>query len=220
MPGPTRWEQRFLGTTRGQVVLLLRRARRTVDELAHSLGLTDNAVRSHLATLERDGLVAQCGLRRSEGGKPAYFYELTPAAEHLFPKAYGLILRELLNVLDGRLSDAEVEALLRDVGRRLAADLGAAAKTPQQRLQLAVELLDELGGLAEAEPVGDEQVVIHGYACPLAEVLPEHPAVCRLAETLLAEATGLPTREQCQRGSQPDDHPRCRFVVDLTDVRT
>ena len=215
MPSPTRWEQRFLGTTRGQVVLLLRRARRTVDELAQSLGLTDNAVRSHLATLERDGLVVQRGLRRSEGGKPAYFYELTPAAEHLFPKAYGLILRELLNALDRRLEADEIEAVLREVGRRLAADLGAAVRTPEQRLQLAVELLDELGGLAEAEPTDDGRVVIHGYACPLAEVLPQHPAMCRMAETLLAEATGLDVSEQCQRGSGPDEQPHCQFVVEV-----
>ena len=46
------------------MVQLLRRASRTVEELAQALGLTDNAVRAHLATLERDGLVRQGGLRR------------------------------------------------------------------------------------------------------------------------------------------------------------
>jgi predicted ArsR family transcriptional regulator len=212
MPPSTRWEQRFLGTTRGQVVLLLRRARRTVDELAHSLGLTDNAVRSHLATLERDGLVSQHGVRRGEG-KPAYVYELTPDAEQLFPKAYGLILRQLLDVLGQRLPPDEVEGVLREVGRRLASGITAAARSPQQRVQLAIDLLDQLGGLAEAEAVGDEQVVIHGYACPLAEVLPDHPAVCRLAETLLSEATGLAISEECARQAEP---PHCRFVVHLS----
>ena len=43
--------RRFLESTRGQVVLLLRRGARTVEELAQALGLTDNAVRSHLAAL-------------------------------------------------------------------------------------------------------------------------------------------------------------------------
>jgi predicted ArsR family transcriptional regulator len=212
MAASARWEQRFLGTTRGQVVLLLRRARRTVDELAHSLGLTDNAVRSHLATLERDGLVTQNGVRRGGEGKPAYIYELTHDAEQLFPKAYGLILRELLDVLGQRLAHDEVEGVLREVGRRLAANVSG-ARTPQQRVQVAVDLLDELGGLAEAEHLSDQQVVIHGYACPLAEVLPEHPAVCRMAETLLSEATGLPVTEDCARGAEP---PHCCFRVDLS----
>ena len=32
--GVTRWDERFFASTRGQVVTLLRRGRRTVDELA------------------------------------------------------------------------------------------------------------------------------------------------------------------------------------------
>ncbi len=113
----TRWDQRFFSTTRGRIVALLRRATRTVDELADVLGLTDNAVRAHLATLERDGLVQQSGLRRGSG-KPAYAYDLTPEAERLFPKAYGPILGELLDVLAERLPPAELEELLRAVGRQ------------------------------------------------------------------------------------------------------
>lgn len=88
----TRWDQRFFASTRGQVVALLRRSSRTVEELAQALGLTDNAVRAHLAALERDGLARQHGVRRG-GGKPAYAYELTTEAERLFPKAYVPVLR-------------------------------------------------------------------------------------------------------------------------------
>src|SRR3712207_8581849 len=55
------FNKRFLETTRGQIVALLRRGTRTVEELAAALGLTDNAVRAHLAALERDGLVRQAG---------------------------------------------------------------------------------------------------------------------------------------------------------------
>src|SRR5207249_6425780 len=60
----TRWDERFFASTRGRIVQLLRRATSTVDELAEALGLTDNAVRAHLAILERDGLVQQKGVRR------------------------------------------------------------------------------------------------------------------------------------------------------------
>lgn len=67
--------QRFFASTRGRIVLLLRRSSRTAGELAQALALTDNAVRSHLATLERDGLVRQGGERRG-GAKPAIVYEL------------------------------------------------------------------------------------------------------------------------------------------------
>src|SRR5258708_34553555 len=89
--------QRFFASTRGRMVTLLRRSSHTVEELAQALDLTDNAVRAHLATLERDGVVQQSGARRG-GSKPAYIYSLTPEAEYLFPKAYNQIFHQGLEV--------------------------------------------------------------------------------------------------------------------------
>ena len=81
-------QHRFLETTRGQLVTLLRRGPRAVDELARALGLTDNAVRAHLATLERDGMVRQAGSPRPTGArKPATLYELQPDTETLLSRA-------------------------------------------------------------------------------------------------------------------------------------
>jgi predicted ArsR family transcriptional regulator len=97
------------------MVTLLRRGGLTVDELAKAVALTNNGVRAHLATLERDGLVRQRGTVRpaSGGGKPAYVYELTPEAEGLFPSAYEPVLGRLLDVLSEELGAQESEALLR-----------------------------------------------------------------------------------------------------------
>jgi DNA-binding transcriptional ArsR family regulator len=49
--------KRFLETTRGQILARLRRDARTVEDLAAALALSDNAVRNHLSTPERDLLV-------------------------------------------------------------------------------------------------------------------------------------------------------------------
>src|SRR5215471_9145957 len=111
---------RFFASTRGKIVTLLRRASRTVEELAQALDLTDNAVRAQLTALERDGLVQQSGRRRSSS-KPASLYNLTPAAEELFPKAYSPVFRQLLDELNKRMTAEEVEDVLRSTGRRLAA---------------------------------------------------------------------------------------------------
>jgi predicted ArsR family transcriptional regulator len=203
----TGWNQRFLASTRGRIVALLRRAVRTVDELAAHLGLTDNAVRAHLATLERDGLVRQEGVRRG-GGKPAFAYQLTPEGEELFPKAYGAILRELLGILGTRLNRDELEAALRKVGQRLAAQQPAADSDQGARVANAVAVLNELGGLAECEET-DGLFVIQGVRCPLAAIVPEHPAVCCLASALVSELVGQPVRDCCQQGAQP----ACRFEI-------
>ena len=188
----------------------MRRAGFTVDELARELGLTNNGVRAHLATLERDGIVRQSGVvrRESGGGKPAYVYELTPEAEDLFPKAYEPVLRRLLDVLSDQLGPEETEALLRSVGRRLAEEHSTRADGTHARLESAVEALNELGGLAELEE-RDGALVIRGYSCPLAGVTPEHPEVCRMAETMIAELAGVPVHERCDRGEKP----RCCFEI-------
>src|SRR5262245_57822314 len=96
-----RRDERFFASTRGRVVLLLRKARQTVEDLASALRRTDNAVRTHLAGLEHDGLVRRAGIRRGLG-KPALVYELSPVAETLFPRPYGDVLRELFGVLAER----------------------------------------------------------------------------------------------------------------------
>src|SRR5471030_2667394 len=91
---------RLLDGTRGQMVALLRRSARTVEDLATALGLTNNAIRNHLATLERDGIIRQDGVRRSPGaGKPAIVYDLHPDAEPLLSNAYVPVLRALVDVL-------------------------------------------------------------------------------------------------------------------------
>ncbi len=201
------WNQRFFASTRGRIVMLLRRSSYTVDELARVLNLTDNAVRAHLATLERDGFVRQPGERRGSG-KPAYLYELSPDAEQMFPKAYGPVLHQLLDVLSEEMTTDEVEGLMRRTGRRLAEKQQLPSGDLQSRLQMAVNVLNELGGLAELEQ-RNGAYYIQGYSCPLAEVVPGHPEVCRLSETLLSELLGQPVKECCD-GKEP---ARCCFSV-------
>ena len=206
----SQWNQRFLASTRGQIITLLRRSSRTVDELAQALNLTDNAVRAHLATLERDGVVQQSGVRRGSG-KPASVYDLAPEAEQLFPKAYVPVLQQVLAILSERLPTDEVETLLREVGRRMAVQWKIPPGELRVRLEAAVEVFTELGGMAEIEQ-NDGHYCIRSYSCPLAAVAPNHPAVCRLAETLLTELVGVPVQEHCEY----DGVPRCSFTVATT----
>jgi predicted ArsR family transcriptional regulator len=146
-------DRQFFESTRGRMVTLLRRGGLTVDELAKAVALTNNGVRAHLATLERDGLVRQRGTVRpaSGGGKPAYVYELTPEAEGLFPRAYEPVLGRLLDVLSEELGAQGSEALLRGAGRRLAEERGAPDDGGRVGLEKAVAMPNELGGPAELE---------------------------------------------------------------------
>jgi hypothetical protein len=44
-------------------------------------------------------------------------------------------------------------------------------------------------------------------------VTPDHPEVCRMAETLIAELAGVPVHERCDRG----ERPRCCFEIASAD---
>lgn len=202
-------DDRFFSTTRGLVVLLLRREPQTVEQLAASLQLTDNAVRAHLTTLERDGLVRQAGMRRA-GRKPAVEYTLTAKAGQYFPKPYGAALRLLLTVLRERHGTAAVEEISREVGRRMAPLERSGHATLRERVDSAVVLLDELGGVAAVEEQ-DGSLRIRGYHCPLADVVPDSPEICQLTVALLSEAIGTPVQAGCDHSP-----PRCKFIVGST----
>jgi predicted ArsR family transcriptional regulator len=206
-----RFSSRFLDTTRGQIVGLLRRGTRTVDDLARALGLTSNAVRNHLATLERDGLVGQEGVRRSPGaGKPAVVYEVRTEAEPLFSLAYPPVLTTMLDVIASELPADQVDALLREVGRRLARGAGGQASgTLEQRAHAAAAVLAALGGEVDVRTEADA-IRLHGHGCPLSAAVSRHPRVCHAVETLVAEVMGVPVRECCSHGARPS----CGFAVD------
>jgi predicted ArsR family transcriptional regulator len=116
------------------------------------------------------------------------------------------VLDEVLGALQGRLAPQQIEALLRASGSHLASGYPVSDGPLAARLENAAVALNQLGGLAEVDQQNDE-LVIQGYSCPLATLVPNHPEVCRLAETFVSEVAGLPLRESCERGPSP----RCRF---------
>lgn len=200
---------RFFESTRGRIVTLLRRTGMTTEELAKALGLTDNAVRAHLTTLERDGLVRPNGVRhRGRVGKPATVYQLPPDVEPLFSKAYRPLLTTLLGTLGERLAQSELTSLLREVGRRVAASAEPPAGDLGQRARLASNVLNRLGGLTTVEVVDEgAQYVIRGHGCPLGIAVAERPEVCHVIGGLIEELTGAEVQSCCTHG----DRPSCCF---------
>jgi predicted ArsR family transcriptional regulator len=207
---PSARSGRFFPSTPGRIVTLLRRASRTVDDLAQALDLTDNAIRAHLVALERDGLVQPHGTRRS-GGKPAVTYRLTPEAESLFPRAYAQILRAVLGCLAERHGQAEVETVLQTVGRQLASSLDARrqGESLDDRIERLRQVWEELGGLAEVHREGD-RLLLQEISCPWKDIVVAQPEACQLAVALLQSALETPA----VRGRHDrDPEPRCSFEI-------
>ncbi len=206
----TKFGQNFFESTRGQVLGLLRRGVGTVEELSIELQLTDNAVRAHLSTLERDGLVerrgTQPGLR-----KPHVHYVLTAEAEHLYPKAYSTLFNQLLSTLKRRNTPEELEEILSDVAHSLAAENTAEeSETLESRAERAIVTLESMGGAPAIENQDGKLKIVSVTTCPFDVSVSQHPEVCRLAEAFLSEVTGLKVKEHCVKGQ----HAKCSFEID------
>lgn len=205
----TQLDKRFFASTRGRIVTLLRGTTKTVNELVAELGLTDNAVRAHLLSLERDGLIKQSGVQRGRR-KPHFAYALTTDAENLFPKAYDALLNQLIAVLRARLTSKALREVLQEVGRSLAGLQTADTKSGdlEARAEKGLTALEAIGGTARLEKE-DGKLFIRSGSCPLATAVAAHPEVCQLAESLLSQVTGVNVRERCDRTGPP----RCAFEV-------
>jgi predicted ArsR family transcriptional regulator len=204
---PNAATRKFFETTRGQIVRLLCSGAQTVTELGGRLKVSENAVRSHLAALDREGLVRLTG-KRPGTRKPHFSYELTPKAHHLFRKGYEPVLLELLEVLTERESPEDLRELALDVGQRFVQTYlpKLMEKKPSSRLTMLVSTACNADvPLAVSHHNGD--AIIRGCSCPLTSVIKRKPELCNVIARLLTEILEQPVEQQC------DHHgaPRCEF---------
>src|ERR1035437_10340131 len=80
------------------------------DQVADRVGASRTGVLQQLRTLETAGLVSR-SLSRHGVGRPRHVYDLTPAAQELFPANYGALAQSVLTAI----RSIGGEALIRDV---------------------------------------------------------------------------------------------------------
>jgi len=204
----TRLDSRFFESTRGKIVMHLRFGSKTVNELVALLGLTDNAIRANLLTLERDHLVTQTGSIKGFR-KPHFSYSLTHEARELFPKSYDSLFNGLVSELKSKLGPAALIDTLRSVGRRFGIQIAnKGGGSLDERIDKTLSALEELGGAAKVVNE-NEKVMIKSDACPFADAVSEHPEVCQVAEAMIREIVGVPVKEVCDRSGLP----KCCFEI-------
>jgi predicted ArsR family transcriptional regulator len=137
-------------------------------------------------------------------------FGLTSEAEQIFPKSYGVLLDLILIVISRQLNPKELRAAMREVGKRIANNhlLEVKGKSRNQRIEMALQTLKDLGGSASFEK-SDGKHFICGKGCPLAAATSRHPEACLIAESLLSQIIGTPVKEHCIHGTVPS----CRFEI-------
>ena len=140
-------------TRRALLVALRKRGEARAEELADGLGITVGAVRQHLHGLAAADLVEHRE-ERPGPGRPRHVYRLAPAAEALFPRAYGELTVELLDYI----GDEDPELIARAFDRRRRARVERTLMRLDglrfdARVAEVARVLDEDGYLADVEPL-------------------------------------------------------------------
>jgi predicted ArsR family transcriptional regulator len=157
------------GKTRRAIVRLLKQEG-ALDSaaLARRLKLTPMAVRQHLYELQREKLVT-AEERPVPLGRPRKYWQLTRAADRLFPDAYAELTLSLIGAMGKSLGPAGLQQVLdaRGAAQRAAYErrIDASAPLAEKLRELARVRTDE-GYMAEVRRDGQSFLFIENH-CPI-----------------------------------------------------
>lgn len=190
--------------------LLRNKGGATIDELAQALGVTRTAVRQHLASSMRDGLVAAAG-ERASGGRPGRLHVLTEEGREVFPRRYSWFARLLVEAMAQEHGAAGLRTRFGRIAAAVAAQLPRRVPAGARRSEKVAELsglMDQLGYDArKVRDVGGAPT-IEADNCVFHELARHNPAICQFDLALLRSYTGskVELHECMAKGGQV-----CRF---------
>ncbi|NEQ22030.1 MAG: transcriptional regulator [Microcoleus sp. SIO2G3] len=156
-------------TRRAIINLLKQSGSMDSQELSERLGVSAMAVRQHLYALQDEQLVTYQEEPRAMG-RPAKLWQLTPAADRLFPDGYAELTLSLINSVREAFGEAGLERLL-DVktNHQIAAyqALLSNQEELQQRLEALATLRTDEGYMAEIQPQDDGSFLLIENHCPI-----------------------------------------------------
>lgn len=178
----------------------------SVSEMAKRLGVTEMAVRRHLNTMERDGLI-EATISRQAMGRPSHLYSLTVLADDLFPKNYHLLTLDLLDELLTHAGEEQVNRLFEGRKEKMLDKYAHQMKgeTLEERVSELTEIQNAGGYMANWEKKENGEYVLNEYNCPIAQVANRYEEACKcelnLFRTLLqadVERTDCMTKGACR----------------------
>ena len=151
--------------TRLQILQSLRLKGLSAEELAGKMGLSYTGIRQHLLILERDRLIEKRP-KRVGTGRPKYIYHLTEEAETFFPKQYSMLINSLMEYLIEQMGKKDVGKIIKEIAERNAAKYQDrfSGLELEGRVELLLDLLNEMGAYASVEKKGDEYI-LQGCNC-------------------------------------------------------
>jgi predicted ArsR family transcriptional regulator len=156
-------------TRRAIVHLLKQEGALDAQALAARLHLSAMAVRQHLYALQEEHLVTYHEVPRPVG-RPAKLWQLTPAADRLFPEAYAELTLSLLTSVTEAFGAAGLERLLEVRTRQQIAAYDqqmAGQDTLQRRVEALAAMRTDEGYMAEVQTQADGSFLLLEKHCPI-----------------------------------------------------
>ena len=164
----------------------------TVDELGQVLGVTRTAIRQHLASLMRDGLVAP-GETRASGGRPKQLFLLTEKGREAFPRHYSWFAQLLIEAMAQEHGATGLRTRLGRIAAAVVAQLRhrtPEAGTRREKVAQLSSLMDELGYDARMTKDVGGAPTIEADNCVFHELAMKNPVICHFDLALMSSYTG------------------------------
>jgi predicted ArsR family transcriptional regulator len=177
------------------------------DQIAQVVGASRTGVLQQLRTLETAGLVSR-SLSRHGVGRPRHVYDLTAAAQELFPANYGALAQSFLAAirqiggeeLIRSVFEARRELLKARIGRRLSDRLPPGASLWDRAREVA-RYQDETGYLGRASIDEDGTIHLSEHNCAISGVSSPYPIACDEELQLFGEVLGANVTRECHIAS-------------------
>lgn len=198
--------------TRKKIIMLLKKSEHlTVAEMSKEMGITSMAVRQHLMSLEKRGIINYT-TRKYGIGRPVFLYKLTDVGLDFFTKAYGTLAKDVLGIvesMDGREKVASIfeKRMEKQLTKRRAA-IGHDGPVAERLMALA-STLDKEGYMVETRDLGDA-MELKKFNCLIYNIVGDYPEPCEFELKLYNELfNGSVERLECQR----DGNPACVYTI-------
>ena len=201
-------------TRRAIIDLLKQSGPSDSQELSERLGVSAMAVRQHLYALQDEQLVTYQEEPRAMG-RPAKLWQLTPAADRLFPDGYAELTLSLINSVTEAFGEAGLDRLL-DVRSRqqVAAYQGQMSNQDsfEERLETLAILRTNEGYMAEVQPLADGSFLLIENHCPICAAAAACTGLCakelEVFQSVLGEDVKVERTEHIVAGAR-----RCAYQV-------
>jgi predicted ArsR family transcriptional regulator len=206
-------------TTKDKILDLLKRENSlTVNDFVTVLNITHMAVRKHLNTLEKDGLILSKNVKQPVG-RPIQTFHISEKGDRLFPTNYEYISVELIKDVEALHGRQTINEIFKRREERQILEYTDRLENIQddvEKLQELTRIQNEKNYMADLQQVENNTYELTEYNCPIFALADEFHIACQCETDLFKRVLGNDSVERVCCRSEGDRH--CKFRIKLKEL--